>query len=68
MPGQPEGDLARALYAMGLAIRTEHGRVHSPADLLRYLALSGFEKGVVTPLRVPPYTMGMIVAKKDGRL
>ncbi len=66
MPGQTEGDLARTLYAMGLALRTEKGRVHTPDELLQYLARAGFNQGSLTPLRAPPHTMAMIVAKKGG--
>jgi ubiquinone/menaquinone biosynthesis C-methylase UbiE len=64
MPGQAEGDLSRTLYAMGLALRTEKGRVHTPDELQQYLSRAGFGQGQFTPLRAPPYTMAMMVAKK----
>jgi SAM-dependent methyltransferase len=41
MPGQAQGDLARALYALGLAMWTENGRVYPRADLEALLAETG---------------------------
>ena len=66
MPGQAQGDLPRALYALGLAMRTENGRVYSRADLEALLAETGYEVEMFHPLNVPPYTMGMILARKGG--
>jgi 2-polyprenyl-3-methyl-5-hydroxy-6-metoxy-1,4-benzoquinol methylase len=64
MPGQEEGDLARALYALGLAMRTENGRVYPREELEALLATAGFTAPCFTPLDVEPFTMGMILAKK----
>jgi len=64
MPGQSEGNLARALYALGLAMRTENGRVYSREELETLLATAGFTSPHFTPLDVAPFTMGMILAKK----
>lgn len=66
MPGQAQGDLARTLYALGLAMRTENGRVYPRADLEVLLAATGYEVEMFHPLNVPPYTMGMILARKEG--
>jgi SAM-dependent methyltransferase len=66
MPGQAQGDLARTLYALGLAMRTENGRVYPRADLEVLLAGTGYEVQKFHPLSVPPYTMGMILARKEG--
>ena len=66
MPGQDEGDLARSLYALGLAMRTENGRVYPREELEDLLIGAGFTAPDFTPLDVPPYTMGMILAKKGG--
>lgn len=65
MPLQAEGNISAALYALGLGLRTEAGQVHSPEELQRYLGDAGFKDPDVLPIAVPPYTMGMILAKKD---
>jgi len=64
LPGQPAGDLNRALYALGLALRTEHGRVHTPWEITDWLAQAGFGGVEVTPLETPPFAVGMITARK----
>lgn len=66
MPGQSEGDLARALYAIGLALRTNQGEVHSQEALSGFLKSAGFASPSFTPLSVSPFTMGMILAKKEA--
>jgi ubiquinone/menaquinone biosynthesis C-methylase UbiE len=63
MPGQRAGDLNRTLYALGLALRTERGKVYSPAELTTLLQESGFEPPQFLPLEVPPYVMGVLVAR-----
>lgn len=65
LPGQEEGDLARALYALGLALRTELGQIYTCEDLENLLKRAGFEKSTFNPIRVPPYSMGMILARKE---
>ena len=62
-PVQPGGALAAALYALGLALRTSHGRVHGAADLESWLAATGFDDCRFTALEAPPYTMGMLLAR-----
>ncbi len=66
-PVQPAGALPAALYALGLALRTTHGRVHSAADLEGWLAAAGFNECRLTPLAAPPYTMGMLLARCSSR-
>jgi ubiquinone/menaquinone biosynthesis C-methylase UbiE len=61
-PGQPEGGLNRTLYALGLALRTEHGRVYSYAEFESILLAAGFREPQLTPLCVPPFAVGMLVA------
>jgi ubiquinone/menaquinone biosynthesis C-methylase UbiE len=39
--GTPETERARALYAINLALRTQHGRVHSPGEISAWLAAAG---------------------------
>jgi len=65
MPLQADGRISAALYALGLGLRTEAGQVHSAAALQRYLGDAGFREASVLPIVVPPYTMGLILAKKD---
>jgi len=62
-PVQPAGALPAALYALGLALRTASGRVHSAADLEGWLAAAGFKECRFSPLEAPPYTMGMLLAR-----
>ncbi len=64
MPAQPQGRLSASLYALGLGLRTESGRVHSPEALQQYLSAAGFESGPVQPIPTPPFTMGMIIASR----
>jgi len=65
MPLQADGQISAALYALGLGLRTEAGQVHSAEALQSYLGDAGFKDARVQPIAVPPYTMGMILAKKD---
>lgn len=64
LPGQAEGDLNRTLYALGLALRTAHGTVHTPKVLSRLLREAGYNEPTLTALDVPPYAMGMLVATR----
>ncbi len=61
--GQEKGNLAAALYALGLGIRTEEGTVFKPEELIEFLKKAGYSEFKVTPLEVTPYTMGMLEAK-----
>ena len=63
-PGQPQGGLNVALYALGLALRTEHGRVYAPAELEPLLQDAGFEPPELLPLPVPPFAVGMLLASR----
>lgn len=62
--GQPEGDLNRTLYTLGLALRTAHGRVYDEVELNGMLSASGFGPARLRPLDVPPYILGMLVAQR----
>lgn len=59
---QPAGALPAALYALGLALRTTQGQVHSAADLEDWLTTAGFGNVQLTLLEAPPHTMGMLLA------
>ena len=64
--GQPGGELNSALYELGLALRTDHGKVHGQSAINTFLADAGLAGGVYHPIPVPPFTMGMIVAQKGA--
>jgi SAM-dependent methyltransferase len=61
-PGQPEGDLNRTLYELGLTLRTERGRVYSCAEFEPIFRTAGFHEPQLLPLRVPPFAVGMLLA------
>jgi len=63
-PAQPAGALPAALYALGLALRTTNGAVHGAADLEKWLIAAGFGECRFIPLPAPPYTMGMLLARR----
>ncbi|MCE9615521.1 MAG: methyltransferase domain-containing protein [Lentisphaerae bacterium] len=62
---QEQGALGAALYALGLALRTERAEVHAPDVLRGILGDCGFRCGDAVPLAAPPYTMGMVVGEKS---
>lgn len=65
-PGQAGGELNAALYELGLALRSERGKVHGREALERMLRAAGFAAGgAYLPLPVTPYTMGLMIAKKE---
>lgn len=59
-----EGALARALYQMGLTIRTVQGKVYRPDELQPWLESVGFKSFEFHSLDVVPHSMGMFIAKK----
>jgi ubiquinone/menaquinone biosynthesis C-methylase UbiE len=65
-PGLSDGDLNRTLYSLGLALRTEHGRVYSVEELERMLMEAGFETPRLANLHTPPYIMGILVASRSA--
>lgn len=60
----PEGAMARALYQMGLTIRTVQGRVYLPHEMEPWLKEAGFTSFEFQSLDTVPYSMGMFIAKK----
>ncbi len=66
LAGQPRGDLSRSLYAMGLALRTEKGHVYSREELESLLTQAAFPQATFHALPVPPFTMGILLAKKSA--
>lgn len=63
---QSKGKLAAGLYNLGLALRTKSAVVYSKEELTELLEKSQFKTSYI-PLEVTPYTMGMIIAKKEER-
>ena len=63
-PGQAEGDINRTLYALGLALRTQQGQVHTPQALEALLVEAGFGQVSLCELPVPPYAVGMMTGSK----
>jgi SAM-dependent methyltransferase len=61
-PGQPQGDLNRALYALGLALRTRQGRVYSAEELAAMMRDSDLPAPRLIPLDVPPHVLGLLLA------
>lgn len=61
---EPSGELARALYQMGLTIRTIQGRVFMPEELKPMLLEAGFKTFEFKSIDAVPHSMGMLIAKK----
>ncbi|MFA6238466.1 MAG: methyltransferase [Bacteriovorax sp.] len=59
-----EGAMARALYQMGLTIRTVQGKVYQPEELEPWLKEAGFTSFEFHSIDVVPHSMGMFIAKK----
>jgi len=64
-PVQPAGVLPAALYELGLALRTTSGRLHRSADLENWVAGAGFSESRFIPLEAPPFTMGMLLTRRN---
>lgn len=65
-PGPPQGELNRALYVLGLSLRTAHGHVYSPAELEPLLRDAGFEAPQLIPLDAQPHIVGMLMASANS--
>jgi 2-polyprenyl-3-methyl-5-hydroxy-6-metoxy-1,4-benzoquinol methylase len=61
---QESGKLQTALYAIGLALRTERGQVYSKEDLRSFVGDAGFSNVMVRSIEITPNTMGMLVGSK----
>lgn len=64
--GSPDGGLNRALYSLGLALRTREGRVHPVGTLTNHLHTAGFGNLELLPLPVPPHALGLLLARKPA--
>lgn len=65
-PGQPQGDLHRTLYNLGLALRTTAGQTHHAMDVVGLMHDAGLVDAQHTPIDAVPHTMGMVVARQPG--
>ncbi|MGZ3789677.1 MAG: class I SAM-dependent methyltransferase [Bacteriovorax sp.] len=59
------GELARSFYQMGLTIKTISKKVYSPEELKPWLQKAQFSSFEFHSLNVVPYSMGMLIAKKE---
>jgi hypothetical protein len=64
-PGQAPGDINRTLYALGLALRTNHGHVYSAHELEPLLTAAGYANPRLVPLQVPPYALAMLISSNE---
>lgn len=64
-PGHPNGDLSCSLYSLGLALRTTSGAVHGKEALAASLSKAGFVEAGFHMIEAPPYTMGMLLARRN---
>ena len=65
--GTPERERARALYALNLALRTQGGRVHSPAEITSWLEAAGLRTMETIELggrTAPPGAIGALLARR----
>ena len=54
------------LTGFNLAMRTESGRVLPPEEIQAILDEAGFAKPTFAHLPVPPFTLGLLLAKKKA--
>ena len=62
--GTAAGERARAIYALHMALRTRHGKLHLLSDLRAWVERAGLIPGEVIALGTPP-GMGALVAHKS---
>ncbi len=61
--GQAGGEMQFAVFCLSVALRT-NGQVHSPEALQDMIQAGGFQKPRYAHLKVPPHTMGLLLAEK----
>lgn len=65
-PGQEEGSLQYEVFRLGLALRTQKGRIHSPEQLSAALVQAGFESPQFAHLPSPPHIVGLMLGAKES--
>ena len=65
LPGGSQGEAPLALYQLGLALRTQNGRVYSASELAEMLK-GLFDQPSLIPIESPPHMMGMLIARKPS--
>jgi SAM-dependent methyltransferase len=63
-PGQPGGDVTRAVWELEIGLRTASGRLHDPALFQQALVASGFEDVRFAHLPSPPHIWGLMLASR----
>ena len=64
LPTSAESELTTSLYQLGLALRTEQGKVYSAEELSALMVEAGFAPPELLPLPAPPHLVGMLLAKR----
>jgi ubiquinone/menaquinone biosynthesis C-methylase UbiE len=62
--GTPERERARAFYALNLALRTQKGRVHSPAEIKGWLEAAGLRGVHSVDFKLAPAAVGGLLGKR----
>ncbi len=65
LPGGPQGESPLALYHLGLALRTQNGRLYSASELAEMLK-GLFDQPALIPIESPPHMLGMLIARKPS--
>lgn len=65
-PGQQAGERFRAQYALEVSLRTYRGELHPPQTLTELVTRAGFVNPQFSHLKVPPHTMGLLLAAKPA--
>ncbi|MEM7625439.1 MAG: class I SAM-dependent methyltransferase [Planctomycetota bacterium] len=63
-PGLAAGDLNRALYTLGLALRTRTGQTHQPQAVKQQLEHAGLVEVKFAPIDCTPHTLGVVVGRR----
>lgn len=64
--GQEAGELTRAISALELALHAGHGGYKRSEDVIHCLGECGFVEAAYKPVRLPPYTMGAVLAARPA--
>jgi len=65
-PGQPAGDVTRAVWELEIGLRTSSGQLHDPTRFQHALIMSGFEQVRFAHLPSPPQIWGLMLASRGS--